>query len=115
MTDWPLLSLTIFLPLLGAGAIMTIRGEAELVARNARYVALWTSLITFVLSLMVWDGFEPKLGGFQFVEKAPWITTFNISYYLGVDGISVFFVLLATFLTPLCILASWDTIRDRVK
>ena len=62
MTDWPLLSLTIFLPLLGAGAIMTIRGEAALVARNARYVALWTSLITFVLSLLVWDGFEPKIG-----------------------------------------------------
>ncbi len=115
MTDWPLLSLTIFLPLIGAGAIMTIRGEAALVARNARYVALWTSLITFVLSLMVWDGFDARLGGFQFVEKTQWISTFNISYYLGVDGISVFFVLLSTFLTPLCILASWDAIRDRVK
>ncbi|MCZ6744956.1 MAG: NADH-quinone oxidoreductase subunit M, partial [Alphaproteobacteria bacterium] len=115
MSDWPLLSLTIFLPLVGAGFILTIRGDAEIVARNARYAALWTSLITFVLSLAIWANFDTSTAGFQFVEKANWIPAYNISYHLGVDGISVFFVLLSTFLTPLCIISSWQAIQDRVK
>jgi NADH-quinone oxidoreductase subunit M len=115
MSDWPLLSLTIFLPLVGAGSILMIRGEAEIVARNARYAALWTSLITFVLSLAIWANFDTSTAGFQFVEKANWIPAYNISYHLGVDGISVFFVLLSTFLTPLCVISSWQAIQDRVK
>ena len=117
MSEWPLplLSLTIFLPLVGAGSILMIRGEAEIVARNARYAALWTSLITFLLSLVIWANFDSSTADFQFVEKANWIPAYNISYYLGVDGISVFFVLLATFLTPICIISSWKVIQDRVK
>ena len=84
-------------------------------ARNARYVALWTSLITFVLSLLVWFGFERGTAEFQFVERVDWLPDFNISYHLGVDGISMPFVLLSTLLTPLCVLASWDAIKTRVK
>ena len=68
MTSWPVLSLTIFLPLLGAAFIACVRGEKEVVARNARAVALWTSLITFVLSLFLWFGFDRADAGFQFVE-----------------------------------------------
>lgn len=115
MHNWPLLSLVTFLPLVGAVFIMTIRGEAAIVARNARYVALWTSLITFVLSLFIWFGFETGTSAFQFVEKADWLPTFGISYHMGVDGISMLFVLLSTFLTPICILASWEAITVRVK
>jgi NADH-quinone oxidoreductase subunit M len=115
MSDWPLLSLTTFLPLVGAGFILTIRGDAEIVARNARFAALWTSLITFVLSLAIWINFETSTASFQFVEKANWVPGYNISYHLGVDGISVFFVLLSTFLTPLCVISSWKVITDRVK
>ena len=59
--------------------------------------------------------FDTSTAGFQFVEKANWIPAYNISYHLGVDGISVFFVLLSTFLTPLCIISSWQAIQDRVK
>ena len=70
MTDWPLLSLTIFVPLVGAGFIFIIRGEAEVVARNARNVALWTSLITLALALMVWANFDPGTAVFQLEEKA---------------------------------------------
>ena len=113
--SWPVLSLTIFLPLLGAGFIAFVRGEPDVVARNARAVALWTSLITFVLSLFLWTGFDRANPGFQFVERAEWIPGFQISYQVGVDGISVLFVLLSTFLTPLCILASWEAIKVRVK
>jgi NADH-quinone oxidoreductase subunit M len=115
MSDWPLLSLTTFLPLVGAAFILIIRGEDEVVARNARYVALWTSLTTFVLSLFIWFGFERGTADFQFVEEALWIPEFGITYRLGVDGISMPFVLLSTLLTPLCVIASWDPIKVRVK
>ena len=115
MSDWPLLSLTTFLPLIGAAFILIIRGEDEVVARNARYVALWTSLTTFVLSLFIWFGFERGTADFQFVEEARWIPEFGITYRLGVDGISMPFVLLSTLLTPLCVIASWDAIKVRVK
>ena len=115
MHGWPLLSLVTFLPLVGAGFILMIRGEPDVVARNARYVALWTSLITFVLSLFVWFGFDRGTAAFQFVEEAPWIPQFGITYHMGVDGISMMFVLLATLLTPICVLASWESIQHRVK
>ncbi|MHA1600620.1 MAG: NADH-quinone oxidoreductase subunit M [Alphaproteobacteria bacterium] len=115
MNSWPILSLVTFLPLVGVLFILFIRGEPDVVARNARYVALWTSLITFVLSLSLWIGFERGTADFQFVEKTNWITEFDISYHMGVDGISVLFVLLSTLLTPLCIIASWEAVKVRVK
>ena len=115
MTGIPLLSLTIFLPLIGALFILFVRGDADTVARNARYVALWTSVITFAVSLFLWFGFEPGTADFQFVEEREWFPEFDIAYRVGIDGISLFFVLLSTFLTPICILASWDAIRVRVK
>jgi NADH-quinone oxidoreductase subunit M len=115
MSEWPILSLITFLPLVGAGLIFLLRGEAEAVARNARYLALWTSLLTFLLSLVLWFRFERGSAEFQFVEVADWIPAFGIRYYMGVDGISMLFVLLSTLLTPICILASWEAIRTRVK
>ncbi|MSP88632.1 MAG: NADH-quinone oxidoreductase subunit M [Alphaproteobacteria bacterium] len=115
MTDWPILSVTTFLPLVGAVFILLTRGDPAMVACNARNVALWTSLITFVVSLLIWANFESASAEFQFVERADWLPAFNISYHMGVDGISLFFVLLATLLTPLCILASWEAIETRVK
>ena len=113
--SWPILSLVTFLPLVGAGFILLVRGEPDVVARNARAVALWTSLITFALSLLLWINFDSSTSDFQFVEKREWIGTFGISYHMGVDGVSMLFVLLSTLLTPLCILASWDAIETRVK
>ena len=115
MSDFPILSLVTFLPLVGALFILLIRGDEAVVARNARMTALWTSSITFFLSLMLWTGFDRKSAAFQFVEKNPWIESFGINYHMGVDGISVLFVLLSTLLTPICILASWDAIKVRVR
>jgi NADH-quinone oxidoreductase subunit M len=115
VTGWPLLSLTTFLPLVGAGFIFLIRGDDDVVARNARNVALWTSLITLLLALMVWANFDPRSAAFQLEERADWVPQFKISYHVGVDGISVFFVVLSAFLTPLCVLASWQAITERVK
>jgi NADH-quinone oxidoreductase subunit M len=115
MIDFPILTLTTFLPLIGALAILLIRGDEKIVARNARATALWTSLATFVVSIFLWVGFDNSTANFQFVEKVSWIPSLGINYHMGVDGISVFFVLLSTFLTPICILASWESIQHRVK
>ena len=114
-SSWPLLSLVTFLPLVGALFILATRGEAEVVARNARNMALWTSLITFALSLMIWVQFDSATADFQLVEKVAWMPEFGIGYHMGVDGISMFFVLLSTLLTPICILASWESVKTRVK
>src|SRR3954447_21399013 len=117
MTHWPLLSLVTFLPLVGAGFIMLARGDEYVVARNARNIALSTSLIVFALSLLLWIGFDPNAPGFQFVERADWISIggFSINYHMGIDGISLFFVLLSTLLTVLCIVASWTSVHHQVK
>ena len=115
MSDWPLLSLVTFLPLAGAFFIAVTRGDEQQVARNARYVALWTSLITFVVSLLIWAGFDPGTAAFQFVEKREWLPDWGIGYHMGVDGISMWFVLLSTLLTPICILMSWEAVQKRVK
>ena len=112
---FPLLSLVTFLPLLGGAVIMSVRGDEATVAQNARWTALWTSLIVLGLSLILWWRFDPAQSGFQFVESLAWLPEFGVGYRMGVDGISVLFVLLSTLLTPICILASWEAITTRVR
>ncbi|MBL6080845.1 NADH-quinone oxidoreductase subunit M [Belnapia sp. T18] len=112
---FPLLSLLTFLPLAGAAIIMSVRGDDEVIARNARWTALWTSLIVFLLSLILWARFDTSSAAFQFEEKLEWLPEFGVGYHMGVDGISVLFVLLSTALTPLCILASWESVTSRVR
>lgn len=114
MSSMPLLSIVTFLPLVGAAFIFLVRGPEELVARNARSVALWTTTITFLVSLLIWFNFDNSTANFQFVEKAAWVGA-GINYHMGVDGISMLFVILTTFLMPFCILASWEAIEHRVK
>src|SRR5918999_271350 len=106
----PILSLVTFLPLVGVAFICFLPQDAK---RNARYVALWTTLATFAVSLLIWINFDKSTANFQFVEERAWIGP--LKYKLGVDGISMLFVILTTFLMPLCILASWEAIEDRVK
>ena len=112
---FPLLSILTFLPLAGALIIMLLRGTEAEIASAARWTALWTSLIIFALSLILWLKFDQTSSGFQFVEYLPWLTQFDTGYRMGVDGISVLFVLLSTGLTPICVLASWDSITARVR
>ncbi len=114
MSSWPILSVVTFLPILGALFILTIRGDDETANRNARYVALWTTLITFLLSIFIWAGFDYSTAAFQFVEKRDWLGG-AMSYHMGVDGISMLFVILTTFLMPAAILASWTSVKLRVK
>ncbi len=113
--DNVLLTAVTFLPLAGALFIMLVRGDEAVVARNSRYVALWTSLLTLVISLALWFGFDGSDPDFQYVEHVEWIPSLGLAYHMGVDGISVLFVLLSTLLTPICIVASWDAVQHRVK
>jgi NADH-quinone oxidoreductase subunit M len=115
MITFPVLSLITFLPLLGFALILCLRGEEKAVADNARSIALVTSLITFAISIYMYMGFDKTSAEFQFVERYDWLPAFNISYKMGVDGISIFFLLLSTLLTPICILASWESIQKRVR
>ena len=115
MDNFPWLSAVIFTPLLGVFFILLIRGDQETIARNSRGVALWTSVVTFFVSLGLWFNFDNNTSKFQFEEKFVWLENLDLAYHLGIDGISLFFVLLSTLLTILCILASWTTITDRVK
>ncbi len=112
---FPILSLLTWLPLAGGLFIMTVRGDDAVVAQNARWAALWTSLIVFAISLVLWVKFDTSSSGFQFQESVAWLPEFNVAYRMGVDGISVLFVLLSTALTPICILASWESITVRVR
>jgi NADH-quinone oxidoreductase subunit M len=115
MSSWPILSLITFLPLVGALFCLIVNGPKEAVDRNCRSVALVTTLATFLISLLLWIQFDPTKAGFQFEEKVAWVPALNIGYHVGIDGISLFFVLLSTLLTPICILASWESIKVRVK
>ena len=113
MVDWPILSTVTFLPLVGAFLILLIRDDSESARRNIRNVALLTTAFTFVLSLFIWIGFDNGDAAFQMVEKREWLNA-GISYHMGVDGISMLFVILTTFLMPICVLASWG-VEKRVK
>ena len=113
--DWPILTLVTFMPLLGVVFLLMIRSSGAVADNNAKFVALWTSGFTFVISLVLLFGFDNSASGYQFEEFTPWISGANINYHLGVDGISMPFVLLSTFLTPFAILASWKSITNRVK
>ena len=114
MSSWPILSLMIFIPIFGAFFISLIDGEEKTVIKNTKMVALWTSLVVFTLSLFLWLNF-PKTNGFHFIEEVNLFSAAGISYRLGIDGISMLFVVLSAFLVPVCILASWKSIVIRVK
>ena len=114
MTGWPILSLMIFIPVFGAIIISLIGGDEKTVFNNSRIVALWTSMVVLLLSILAWITI-PSDGNFYFVEEIDFISSIGLSYRLGIDGISLVFILLSTFLIPLCILISWKSITYRVR
>ena len=114
MFGFGILTGLIVLPLIGAGFILSLQGDDEATRRNARWAALITTVLTFVLSLVAWSRFDIANPGFQLIEQKAWLGD-TILYKLGVDGISMPFVLLTTFLVPFCIGASWESINTRVR
>jgi len=114
MGNWPLLTIVTFLPLVGVAFLALVRGDDDTAKRNIRVISLVTTVVTFLVSLLIWGRFDPSNPGFQMVETSAWLGgLFN--YHMGVDGISVAFVILTTFLMPFCILASWESVQSRVK
>ena len=111
-TNWPILSLIIWIPIIGGFMVLTM---GDKVADGARRLALAISVITFVLSIPLFSDFDRTTHQMQFVELAGWIDTFNIQYLLGVDGISVPLILLTTFTTVLVVIAGWEVIQYRVS
>ena len=107
-----ILSIVTFAPLIGAALIMLAGGSD--VARTARWIALVTTLIEFAISLVIWFKFDGSIAAFQFVERANWLGP-GIGYHMGVDGISMLFIVLTAGLMPICILASWESIQTRVS
>ncbi len=114
MTDWPILSTVTFLPLVGVLLILFIKDDSEVARHNIRNVAFFTTLFVFIISLIIWIGFDSSNQNFQMVEKSSWLGG-GISYHMGVDGISILFVVLSAFLLPFCILASWENVKERLK
>ncbi len=112
----PILSLITYAPLLGVAGILALRlfGKADdpRTVEASKWIAFVTTMATFALSVLLVVQFNPNEPGFQFLEEAPWFA--GLSYRMGVDGISVLFVLLNAFLMPICIVASWKSIEKRV-
>jgi NADH-quinone oxidoreductase subunit M len=108
----PLLSLIVFTPLLGGLFVLLLPRQQEAAARRAAFAL---SLVPFGASLWLLARFDPGNAGMQFVEAAEWIPQFRVRYHVGVDGMSLFLLLLTTFLTPLVVLSGWGDVRKRVK
>ncbi len=108
----PLLSLLVLVPVVGGVAVLLVGKGRDALARQ---MALGVSLVTFAISLVLWAGFNGATSDYQFVERYTWLPDFGISYHVGVDGISLMLVVLTTFLTPISLLCSWDSIESRVR
>ena len=107
-----ILTYTLFSPLVGIFLLLFINKEKQSLIK---YIGVATSLVTFVLSLVIYFGFDAANTHMQFVEQHPWIVGLDISYFVGVDGLSILLVVLTTFLTPIALIASWESIADRIK
>lgn len=108
----PILSMLILLPMVGVVLIMMLNRENQWVIKGT---AMAFALLEFVISLALWFGFDANTAAMQFVERYNWFPSYGISYYVGVDGISLLLVLLTTFITPICVLACWEDIQEKVK
>ena len=111
--DFPILSLIIFLPLLGALFIFLFKNKKDN-NRSAIYVSLFTSLANLILALLLWNLFDKNFSGFQFIEEKNWISGL-IKFKLGIDGISILFVVLTAFITPICIISCTNSVKERTK
>src|SRR5512134_3076492 len=112
-----MLSLIVFAPLIGALLVLVAGGRGDRPEREplVRVLALAVSIVTFALTLLLWWRFDPTSAEYQFVEQRAWIPNFGIQYYIGVDGVSLFLVVLTAFLTPLALLSSWESVHRSVK
>src|ERR1700722_13880420 len=114
MTTWPILSVVTFLPAIGALMIYLVRGDDEAAQRNSKWIALWTTLVTFAVSLILVFRFDPAQPDFQFVATAPWLAN-AISYLIGVRRPPIPSLIPTTAFMPFCIVASWKSVKMRLR
>ncbi len=112
--NFPILSAIIFIPLIGAIFVFLSRGNLKNTEKNAKHVAIFSTLVNFLLAIFLWYSFDPTTPSFQFIEKRDWLNGF-INFQLGIDGISILFILLTTFITPICVITVNATIKNRLK
>ena len=112
--NFPILSAIIFIPLIGALFILVTKGTQKNVEKNSKYVAIFSSLANFLLSLLLWFSFDATTSDFQFVEEKNWLKGF-VNFQLGIDGISILFILLTTFIAPICIFSGIHSIKFKIK
>ncbi len=110
-----LLSLLTFFPLIGVAAILLLKPFKRESDNLIRQIAIATAVITFVISIIVLIAFDPDVGGLQMVERVPWIPAFGVTYFLALDGLSVLFIMLTTFIMLLATISSWSAIKNNVK
>jgi NADH-quinone oxidoreductase subunit M len=108
----PILSILVFLPIVGIGILLILDRKRH---KGLKIATLAISVVEFLVSLPLWFDFNSQTAAMQFVERREWLPTYGISYYVGIDGFSLLLIMLTTFLTPLCVLATWDDIQVRVK
>ena len=112
--NFPILSAIILIPLIGAFFILATKGADKNIENNSKYVAIFSSIANFFLSLLLWFNFDKTSHEFQFVEKKEWISGF-IDFQIGVDGISILFIILTTFIAPICIFSGIQSIKFKIK
>jgi NADH-quinone oxidoreductase subunit M len=112
--NFPILSAVTFLPLIGSIFIFLIKDSSDKSINNAKYVAIFTSFVNFLLSIFLWFSFDTSTADFQFIENKQWVKGY-FNFKFGVDGISILFILLTTFITPLCILSVINSVKERIK
>ena len=112
--NFPILSAVTFLPLIGSIFILLIKDSSDKSINNAKYVAIFTSFVNFLLSIFLWFSFDTSTADFQFIENKQWVRGY-FNFKFGVDGISILFILLTTFITPLCILSVINSVKERIK
>ena len=101
--DWPLLSLVIWTPIIGGLFLLAFAKKDN--PANTRFIALFISILTFLLSIPLYSDFDSSTAVMQFPEMTPWISSFNINYHLGIDGISMPLIVLTTFMTVIVVIA----------
>ena len=112
--NFPILSAIISIPAIGAIFILITQGSEKNIEKNSKYVAIFSSIVNFLLSLFLWFSFDKTISDFQFIENKIWINGF-INFQLGIDGISILFIILTTFITPICIFSGISSIKHKIK
>jgi NADH-quinone oxidoreductase subunit M len=112
--NFPILSSLILLPSIGAFFLFFTKDKRNETSSAVKYVALFTSIVNFLISIYLWILFDPSTSAFQFIESKEWIKGF-VNYKVGIDGISILFIILTTFITPLCIISVNSSVKNRLR